>query len=194
MQSPTCIGGGRPRCSPAAGGNVPACSTRSSSTSARASTQPNGAGAHRPVADGALDHRADPRRTDGVDRDRPAPATSPLFSTSPPGRCRWSRQGTRRAGLLVISRSRHSRSSDVDFRSSSAGFGFLAAAVTLLARALIAASPRSNERLDQIAAYGYVDREHGRRTGTTNRAKSVREGSTASRHRSVTRSRPISRF
>lgn len=57
-----------------------------------------------------------------------------------------------------------------------AGLGFLAAAVTLVARALIAASPRSSERLDQIAAYGYVDREHGRRTSTTNRAKSVREG------------------
>jgi tight adherence protein C len=57
-----------------------------------------------------------------------------------------------------------------------AGLGFLAAAVTLVARALIAASSSATETIQQIASYGYDAREHevdGARS--TNRAKSLRE-------------------
>jgi tight adherence protein C len=56
-----------------------------------------------------------------------------------------------------------------------AGLGFLAAAVTLLARALLASSARSTETLHQIASYGYEAREGEAETGSSDRAKSLRE-------------------
>jgi tight adherence protein C len=56
-----------------------------------------------------------------------------------------------------------------------AGLACLAAAVTLLTRALIA-SGRSTDTLEQIASYGYAARERGAGEGrSTDRARSVRD-------------------
>jgi tight adherence protein C len=56
-----------------------------------------------------------------------------------------------------------------------AGLGFLAVAVTLLTRALIA-SGRSAETLEQIASYGYAAREHkAEALGSSDRTKTIRE-------------------
>ena len=56
-----------------------------------------------------------------------------------------------------------------------AGLACLAAAVTLVARALTATSPGAAKRLDQISAYGYAPAAPDRKSRSTNRARSLRE-------------------
>jgi tight adherence protein C len=56
-----------------------------------------------------------------------------------------------------------------------AGLGFLAAGVTLVARALVTPTGRSTETLDQISAYGYVAAEHDSRRRAGSRTRSFRE-------------------